>query len=65
MLDRIMQMYKEKGYNDMQISQIRRGIEENIDISQYDDINLSPDEMFAIRWNLIHKKINGGDACEC
>lgn len=65
MIDRIMQMYKDRGFSNEQISQIRRGIEENIDISQYDDINISPDEMFAIRWRLIHEKTNGGGACEC
>lgn len=68
MIDRIMQMYKEKGYSNMQISQIRRGIEENVDISQYDDINISPDEMFNIRWKLIIEKIKkakGSGIYEC
>ncbi len=65
-IDNIMEMYKEKGYSDKQISQIRRGIEDNIDISQYDNINISPDEMFGIRWKLVIEKINGGnDSHEC
>ncbi len=59
-VDRIMQMYEEKGFNQSQIKEIRRGIEENIDISQFDDINMPADKMFNIRWQLIHKKMKEG-----
>ncbi|GEM_PF-2485995 len=64
-IDSIMERYKKKGYSKKQISQIRRGIEDGIDISQYDDINIHPDEMFDIRWKLVIEKVNGGDSHEC
>lgn len=59
-IDRIMQMYEEKGFNQLQIKELRRGIEENIDISQFDDINMPADKMFNIRWQLIHEKMKEG-----
>ena len=59
-VDRIMKMYEEKGFNQLQIKQLRRGIEENIDISQFDDINMPADKMFSIRWQLIKKKMKEG-----
>jgi len=55
LIDTIMEKYEILGFNKAQIRELRRGIEADIDISEYDDINKSAEEMFKMRWKLIQQ----------
>ncbi|QSX05895.1 hypothetical protein JYG23_00015 [Sedimentibacter sp. zth1] len=61
LIDNMLQKYKEKGFSKAQIKELRKGIESDLDISKYDDINLSSEEMFDIRWKLTFEKYEEGN----
>ena len=56
LIDKVMKKYEEAGFNKAQIKELRRGLEADIDIKHYDNINFSADEMFDMRWKLIKEK---------
>ena len=55
-IDNVMKKYEEAGFNKAQIKELRRGLEDDVDIKHYDNINYSADEMFDMRWKLVKEK---------
>lgn len=55
-IDNMLIKYEKLGYSKGQIKELRRGIESNLDISKYDNITFSSEEMFEKRWKLMKQK---------
>lgn len=57
----ILKKYEKQGFNCFQMAQIRRGLEDGLDVSIYADKKLSWLEMMAIRLKLEDQKALKGE----
>lgn len=56
----MVEEYEKLGFKKEQLREIRKGLEEQIDITKYAKIELPSEVMFDKRWQLIFEKSNKG-----
>lgn len=59
-----MKRYKEQGFDDWQLYEIRKGLEEGVDVSKYTDPKFNDEEMAEIRKGLTNENPKKNQALE-
>ena len=59
-----MKRYEEQGFDDWQLYEIRKGLEEGVDVSKYTDPKFSDEEMAEIRKGLANENLEKNQVSE-
>lgn len=59
-----MKSYEEQGFDDWQLYEIRKGLEDGVDVSKYANPKFSDEEMAEIRKGLANKNLKKNQALE-
>lgn len=59
-----MKRYEEQGFDDWQLYEIRKGLEEGVDVTKYADSKLTDEEMAEIRKELTNENLEKNQVSE-
>lgn len=63
-LEQEMKRYEEQGFDDWQLYEIRKGLEDGLDVTKYTDLELSDEEMAKIRKELFQDNLEKNQVLE-
>ena len=63
-IDQEVKRYEEKGFDDWQLYEIRKGLENGVDVTKYTNLELSDEEMAEIRKELFQDNLEKNQVSE-